>query len=133
MKYVITILAFLFLLACNDKKAEKAENAIDAGRQFIDLSLKGKFNDAKQYMLQDDDNLYWLTKSNEAFNKYSEQEKTQFSQASINILEVADVVKDSVTIISFSNSYRNQPQKVKVVKYKGDWLVDFKYTFSGNL
>jgi hypothetical protein len=133
MKYILTLLAVVSIIACTENKDTKAESALDAGRQFIDLSLKGKFNDAKQYMLQDDDNLFWLSKSNEAFNKYSEQERTQFSQASINILEVADVVKDSVTVISFSNSYRNQPQKVKVVKYKGNWLVDLKYTFSGNL
>jgi hypothetical protein len=67
------------------------------------------------------------------FNKISEQEKAGYSKASININEVADVVADSVTIISYSNSYRKRSQKIKVVKYNGDWVVDFKYTFSGNL
>ncbi|HEX8358071.1 MAG TPA: hypothetical protein VF610_11685, partial [Segetibacter sp.] len=67
------------------------------------------------------------------FNKYSEQEKASFNKASINIAEVSDVIPDSVTIISFSNSYRKVPQKLKVIRHNGEWLVDFKYTFSGNL
>jgi hypothetical protein len=84
-------------------------------------------------MLLDEENLYWLGKTVQNYNRYSEQDKTGFSKASININEVSDVVPDSVTIISYSNSYRNRPQKVKVVKHNGEWVVDFKYTFSGNL
>ena len=134
MKYLLFILTFL-LFACKnpDEEYHKAENALDAGREFIQHSLKGKFNTANRYMLQDEDNQFWLAKSIQIFNKYNEQEKAAFSKASINISEVSDVVPDSVTIINFSNSYKKVPQKLKVVKYKGEWLVDFKYTFSGNL
>jgi hypothetical protein len=128
-------MACLFLFSCKneDDDYHKPENALDAGREFIQQSLKGKFSTANRYMLQDEDNQFWLSKSIQTFNKYSEQEKTSFSKASIVITEVTDVIADSVTIINFSNSYRKIPQKLKVVKYKGDWLVDFKYTFSGNL
>lgn len=84
-------------------------------------------------MLQDDENNYWLNKWNEEFNKISEQEKAGYSKASINISEVDDVLADSITIINYTNSYRNRPQKIKVVKHNGEWVVDFKYTFSGNL
>lgn len=84
-------------------------------------------------MLPDEDNNYWLTKISEQYNKYSEQEKAGFSQSSINILEVSDVVADSVTIINYTNSYKKQPQIIKIIKYNGEWKVDFKYTFSGNL
>lgn len=84
-------------------------------------------------MLQDKENQYWLGKWSEEFNKISEQERTSYSKSSINIAEVSDVINDSVTIISFSNSFRKKPQKIKVVKYNGEWKVDFKYTFTGNL
>jgi hypothetical protein len=135
MKYPLIILAFLFLFSCKnqDEEFHQPENALDAGREFIQQSLKGKFNVAARYMLPDEDNQYWLGKVSQDFNKKSEQEKTAYSKASITISEVNDVVPDSVTIISFSNSYKNAPQKVKVVKYNGEWRVDFKYTFSGNL
>ena len=84
-------------------------------------------------MLQDEENQYWLAKWSKDFNSISEQEKAAYNKASINISEVSDVVADSLTVIKFSNSYRKIPQVIKVVKYKGEWLVDFKYTFSGNL
>jgi hypothetical protein len=135
MKYLVLLMGFVFLFACKNKNEEyhKPEDALDAGREFIQQSLQGHFTVAKQYMLQDEENNYWLSKSSEEFNKLSEQEKAGYSKSSINIKEVAEVVKDSVTVISYSNSYKNRPSKIKVVKYNGDWLVDFKYTFSGNL
>ena len=125
---------FLFF-ACKSKEDQyhEPENALDAGREFIQLSLQGKFNSANSYMLADNDNTFWLDKWSKDFSKISEEEKASFAKASINIAEVADVVPDSVTVIVFSNSYKKTPQKIKVVKYNGHWKVDFKYTFSGNL
>ncbi len=135
MKYFLFFIACIFLFSCKneDEEYHKPENALDAGREFIQQSLKGKFTTANKYMLQDEENQFWLSKSIQSFNKYSEEEKTAFGKASIIITEVTDVIPDSVTIISFSNSYRKVPQKLKVVKNNNNWLVDFKYTFSGNL
>ncbi|WP_207494319.1 hypothetical protein [Aridibaculum aurantiacum] len=134
MRYFFAIVLVVVFFACKNKdEYSRPENALDAGRQFIEYSLKGKFNQAKQYMLNDEENNYWLAKWSQEFSKINEQEKTAFSTASINILEISDVVADSVTIIHYSNSYKNVPQKIKVVKFNNDWVVDFKYTFSGNL
>lgn len=134
MKKIIPFILFSLIVACKGRNEEyaKPENALDAGREFIDNSLKGRFNTAKKYMLQDEENTYWLEKVSSDYNRMTEQDKAGFSKASINITEVADVT-DSVTVISYSNSYKKRAQKVKVVKQNGDWLVDFKYTFSGNL
>lgn len=125
---------FLSLFSCSNKEDEyhQPENALDAGREFIQQSLKGKFITAGKYMLQDKENQYWLSKWSGQFNKISEQEKAAYNKASINISEVNDVIPDSVTIISFSNSFKKAPQKIKVIKYNGEWKIDFKYTFSGN-
>lgn len=135
MKYLLFLLILVQALSCKSEKDKlpASENALDAGRQFIEQSLKGKFNNAAQYMLQDEDNQYWISKVSQDYNKRTEEEKARFNRASINIHEVTDVVPDSVTIIHFSNSYKKSPQKIKVVKHNGQWLVDFKYTFSGNL
>jgi hypothetical protein len=134
MNHLLIIFVSLVLFSCSDEADEyhQPENALDAGREFIGQSLRGNFKTADKYMLQDKENQYWLSKWSGQFNKISEQEKASYSKASINIAEVNDVVPDSVTIISFSNSFKKAPQKVKVIKYNGDWKVDFKYTFSGN-
>lgn len=134
MKKLLPLLFFSFLFACKNQDGdyEKPENALDAGREFIENSLKGRFNTAKKYMLQDEENEYWLNKVSSDYSRMSEQDKAGYSKASININEVADI-SDSVTVINYSNSYKKRSQKVKVVKQKGDWVVDFKYTFSGNL
>jgi hypothetical protein len=129
----IALLLLIFFVSCNNKNDyKKPENALEAGREFIDQSLKGHFNKAKKYMLLDDENIYWLNKVSTDYNKLSEQDKTGLSQSSININEVADVT-DSVTVINYSNSYKKRSQKVRVIKQNGEWLVDFKYTFSDNL
>lgn len=130
---IIFIIVLLFSCKNSSEEYHEPENALDAGREFIQETLKGKFNAANRYMLQDEDNQFWLAKWSKEFNKLSEQEKAGYSKAGITIYEVSDVVPDSVTIISFSNSYKKRPQKVKVVKENGIWKVDFKYTFSGNL
>ena len=135
MKYSFLIIAFLLLFSCQNSQDEyhKPENALDAGREFIQESLKGKFNAANKYMLQDEDNQFWLTKWSKEFSNLSEQERAAYNKATITIYEVNDVVPDSVTIINYSNSYKKRPMKLKVVKVSGEWKVDFKYTFSGNL
>ena len=134
MKKLLMALLCLTVFACNQNKKDyqKPENALDAGRSFIEHSLKGEFSTAKRYMIQDKENLYWLDKVSKDYNGISEKDKAGFSSSSIKINEVADV-SDSITVINYSNSYKNRSQKVKVVNYGGDWLVDFKYTFSGNL
>jgi hypothetical protein len=135
MKYSLLIFGFLLMFSCKNQEDEyhKPESAIDAGREFIQQTLQGKFNAANKYMLQDEDNQFWLAKWSKEFNKSSEQDKAGYSKAGITIYEVNDVVPDSVTVINFTNSYKKRPQKIKVVKANGEWKVDFKYTFSGNL
>src|SRR3712207_5160909 len=111
MRYFLIILSIFSTLACTNEEDQyhKPENALDAGREFIQLSLKGKFSTANKYMLQDQDNQYWLAKWSEQFNKMSEQEKAAYNRASIRVTEVEDVLPDSVTIINFSNSFKNTP------------------------
>jgi type IV secretory pathway component VirB8 len=134
MKTVFLFVLILFVAACGNKADEyqKPTSDIDAFRSFVGQSLKGHFNTAQKYMLPDTENIQWLEQVTKDYNQRSAQEKAGLSTASINIAEVAPV-NDTVTVISFSNSYFNKPQKVKVIKRNNEWWVDFKYTFSGNL
>jgi hypothetical protein len=59
-------------------------------------------------------------------------EKKEYHDASITIFEDA-VLNDTTHIINFQNSYDKIGRKVKVILHNESWLVDFKYTFDGNL
>lgn len=109
-----------------------AENALDAGREFIDACLKGDFSKAKFYMLDDSTNSGHLNRAETKFRNLDKEGRQQLRTASINISEVSDI-DTTQTIIYYSNSFDQQPLKIKVIKQKEEWLVDFKYTFNPNL
>jgi hypothetical protein len=52
--------------------------------------------------------------------------------SSINMHQVS-TVNDSVTIIIYSNSFKNDHDTLKVVKINGQWLVDLKYLFDHDM
>jgi hypothetical protein len=58
-------------------------------------------------------------------------EKEGYKNANI-IINSTENVSDSVTIINYSNTYKKEPSKIKLVKKNNEWLVDFKYTFLEN-
>lgn len=133
MKYLIVSLLVL-LMACGQKPNTytTAENALDAGREFIDACLKGDFTKAKWYMIKDSTNLGHLERAETKYRTYDKEGRQQLRTASINISEVSDI-DTATSIIYYSNSFDQQPLKVKVVKQQGKWLVDFKFTFNPNL
>lgn len=133
MKYILLIATF-WISACSTKEQTytPAENALDAGRQFIDACLKGDFSKAKFYMLDDSTNSGHLNRAETKFRNLDKEGRQQLRTASINISEVSDIDTEH-TIIYYSNSFDQQPLKIKVIKQKEVWLVDFKYTFNPNL
>ena len=63
--------------------------------------------------------------------KMSREDRHGYSEANI-IIDSSIAQSDSVDIIYYSNTYKNKPSKLKLVKHNNEWLVDFKYTFSDN-
>lgn len=124
----------VFLSACSQQTNSypAAENALDAGREFIDACLKGDFTKARWYMMDDSTNQGHLQRAENKFRTYDKEGRQQLRTASINISEVSDI-DTATSIIYYSNSFDQQPLKVKVVKLNEKWLVDFKYTFNPNL
>ena len=120
------------IFSCTEKHYTKAEDALDAGREFIDGCLKGDFDKASYYMLQDDENKSLLLQQKRNYNAKSQQEKQEYNTASIIIYEDASI-NDSTHVINYQNSYDKVGRKVKVVLKNNTWLVDFKYTFNPNL
>lgn len=128
-------LFFLFLLfsfyACKnkDKEANKSENKVDAARNFIRSALDGKFDEARTYMLPDSINANFMDVAERSYQKAEQATKDGYRSASITILNVNDQVKDSITVVIYSNTFKKDPDTLKVIKTNGQWLVDFKYLY----
>lgn len=129
----LLLLILLFTASCKSSNSyENATSALDAGREFIDASLKGDFAKAYFYMLQDVENKKFLDKTETNYREKDRDGREQYRQASINIGKVTDIT-DKETIINYSNTYDKISYKLKVVFVNNKWVVDFKYTFNTNL
>jgi len=133
-QYILNAASFLFFFAaaCNnqDKKAEesKSENDIDAARNFIRAALDGKFNEAKTFLLSDSSNIQYFDANERNYQRINQDEKRSYREATINIHNVTPV-NDSMTIVIYSNSFKNDHDTLRILKKKNQWLVDLKYLF----
>ena len=124
---------FILFISCNaNKKFTKAENALDAAREFIDGCLQGDFEKAEYFMLTDDVNNQYLQQEKKLFDQKNAETKKQLKESSIIINEDA-VLNDSIHIINYKNSFDKKPHALKTVLRNNVWQVDLKYTFNGNL
>ena len=125
---------FLFLLfvACNssDKTAPPAsENDVDAARNFIRAALDGHYDEARNLVLPDSANNAWIDLYKRIYqSRMSLGDKAGYRAASINIHDI-QTVNDSITIVRYSNSFKQQADSLKVVKRDDAWLVDLRYSF----
>lgn len=132
-KNIPAILFFtsLILFACGnkDKKTARSENKVDAARNFIRAALDGKFSEAATYMLQDSVNLNWLDVAERSYQRADQSVKDGYRAASIRFPGDMVNLDDSTSIIIFSNSYKNDPDTLRLVKVNNNWLVDLKYLY----
>lgn len=106
---------------------------IEVARAFIQHILDNNFKDAERLVLKEETNKEYFDLFKKDYESKSTDELEKYRQSDIIITEISPV-SDSVSIISYSNSYKkDQSNKVKVVRINGQWLIDLKYTFSGNL
>lgn len=133
MKRTTVIVSFLLfcVYACNDAGKETppaSENDLDAARNFLQASLKGDFEKAKTFMLKDSLNLQMMDVIERV--PFPDEERKGLANASINIHQVINKVKDSVTVVVYSNSFKKDWDTLRVIKQNGQWLVDFNYLFA---
>ena len=121
------------MLGCKGKSGyPKAENALDAGREFIDAFLEGDTERAEYYMLKDEQNDNLLHKLHRQLRTKSREDQVGYKNSSIIIGDV-DNVSENEVIIQYKSSYDKEGRKIKVVNEDGEWLVDLKYTFNPNM
>ncbi|MGN6532651.1 MAG: hypothetical protein ACTHK0_12985 [Ginsengibacter sp.] len=133
MKRALFVMIFFTTItsACNDSGTVDKSDPLASGRAFIEASLKGDYIKAQKYMLADSTNIEYLEGLKTFNNNMNAEDRHGYSDANI-IIDSSISKSDSVDIIYYTNSYKNKPSKIKLVKQNNEWLVDFKYTFIGN-
>ena len=131
-KIFLPLLLAVVLLACNNKTKKTPVTDVEVATTFVRNLLDNNFTEAEQYLLKDETNNQIF----ERFKKqYSEKDKAileKYKEADIIVNETS-YVTDSVYIFNYSNSYsRTDKTILKLLRLDNKWLVDLKYTFSGN-
>ncbi len=128
MNKIASLLIFILLCACHRPAEVRKSDPLESGRGFIEASLKGDYNEAEKYILQDSINIEYFKGLKDFNGKRSKEEKEGYREANI-LIDSTQQISDSITIITYSNTYKNKPSRLKMVKKNNEWLVDFKYTF----
>lgn len=128
----VALLTCLFFIACSGDNKARPADPIGVGREFIEASLKGDYDEAGKYLLQDSLNVSYLEQMKNFYSRMPENQKAGYKQANI-IVNPIENVSDSIAIMNYSNTFKKEPAKIKLVRINKEWWVDFKYSFSGNL
>ena len=132
LKLFVVLICCMALSACNNEK--KIPNTdIEVARVFIKDILENNFKEAETFILKEETNQQYFDLFKKEFESKSKAELGNYKNADIIINEI-NPVNDSVSIINYSNSFKkDKSNKLKMVRTNGQWMVDLKYTFSGNL
>lgn len=132
-KYLALLVLVGLAASCSTATKKEPVTDVEVARTFVRSLLDNDFEEAEKLLLKDETNLQLFDR----FRKqYSEKDKAileQYKKADIIVNDISHVT-DSVCIFNYSNSYsRDSKTILKVVRPADKWLIDLKYTFSGNL
>lgn len=134
MRHAFYLLMLLLTLnGCSGtKNYPPATDALDATREFLGSCLKGDFEKASAYMVQDDANKKLLKEAEETYRSKTANQQKQYGEASLQNISIEEV-SPNATIIYFTYSFDKVARKAKAIQNNKYWLVDFKFTFNPNL
>lgn len=122
----ILLPSLLLLAACTGPHSyKKAEDAQDAGREFIRASLDGDYEKASFYMYHDSTNQMLLDKWKLDYDRMARDQRKQYKDADILVINL-QTVNDSTTSYTYANTYKKDTTTIKVIRVQGNWLVDLK-------
>ena len=132
-KYLALFILTAVIFSCNTKTKKAPVTDIEVATAFVRNLLDNNFIEAGQYLLKDETNDQIFERFKKQYNQKDKATLEQYKNADI-IVNERSYVTDSVFIFNYSNSYRITDKTIlKLVRIDGKWLVDLKYTFSGNL
>lgn len=132
---IISLIMVTLFSACGGEEKDRSdttitsENADDAARNFIRLFLDGDLNKARTMLVQDSLNTQIFDAYERIYKNRTAADKTGYKASSIRI-HSSRAINDSTSVVSYSNSYKNVVDSLKVMKANGEWKVDLKYSLT---
>ncbi len=118
--------ALFFLATACSTEYEKAENATDAAREFVDAVLQGDHRKAYFYLLKDSTNELMFDTQKAAYNSLSSKDRESRKDASIRPIENLKVNDSVWTFRYYQTANPKDTTALRVVRVNGEWLVDLK-------
>lgn len=128
MKKLIASFCILATVSCNSDSGgyKKAENAQDAGTQFIRASLDGDYDKAAFYLLKDSTNQLLFEKQQANYKQLSSKEKDQYKSATIRPVAITPDNDSTVQYKYYHTSNPADTTTLRIVHNQDTWLVDLK-------
>lgn len=126
-KIILFLFVVLFASCQSNESYKKPADAQEAAREFITASLAGNYDKASFYLYKDSAgvNEMLLNKWKNDYSHWSQEDKVGHKEANIIVI-TTQALNDSSLNYVYSNSYKKDTTTIKIVKAKGDWLVDLK-------
>ena len=124
-----------FFSACRNNTTDRSdttntsENDVDAARNFIRLFLDGELEKARTMLLTDSLNSQIFDAYERIYKNRTQKDKTGYKGSSIQIHSVR-TVNDSISVVSYSNSFKKIVDSLKVMKDNDAWKIDLKYSLT---
>ena len=116
----------LLLAACGEGAYKPAEDAQDAGRQFIRASLDGDYKKAEFYLYRDSTNLMLLDDQKSDYAGLTRAEKNAYEDASIIPISIKNEDSTTVYYRYYPSSNPKDTTVLRILKKNNEWLVDLK-------
>jgi len=123
---LLFLLSISLLAGCGDSHSfKKAEDAQDAGREFIRASLDGNYEKASFFLYPDSTNQMLFTKWKKDYDALDHESQKKYRDADILVIQLQPM-NDSASLYTYANTYKKDTTTIRVVRIKGEWLVDLK-------
>ena len=122
----LAISALLTFSCADNTRYTRAEDAQDAGREFIDASLDGDYARARFYLLKDSTNMLLIKQQQTNYEQLSAEIKRLNREAAIRPLEIRKE-NDSTTLYKYYHTANTKDTTtIRIKRENGEWLVDLK-------
>jgi hypothetical protein len=129
MKWNWLMAGMLFIASCQDRESfKKADDAEEAGTEFIRASLDGNYDKAKFFLYKDSSefNMRVLDKWKAAYDAMNSAEKSKYRAASIRPTKIEPSADSTSWSYTYYNSYKKDTTTIRILKVNTEWLVDLR-------